>query len=593
MLVRMRDRLLHRGPDDAGIYLKGNVGLGSRRLSIMDLSINGHMPMRTADGRFWIVYNGEVYNFAELRSDLKAHDVSFRSNSDTEVLLYLYQRYGPQMLQRCNGMFALAIWDTVENSLFLARDRMGVKPLYYVCNTEGLYFASEEKALFAAGLRAEFDESSAMELLFFRYVAGEKTPYKGVRRLLPGHYMLYQHGQASISRWYSLFEKVNPDTINLSRKNAIEQLRELFDDSIRLRRISDVPVGSLLSGGLDSCSMTATVAQQAGGGVSTFTVRFPQAAYDEGGYAKQLAVQWNLDYHELYLPQQDLPELLCQATYYLDEPLVHGHDPHILAISRMAKSKVTVLLSGEGADEILAGYIRYLLFRYPPYLLNTLGSVSSFLDSKRILPRRLDKALQLLRFRAPIDRLVFSSAEMLPYQIGLNTIPDLDYRYRVAEEAQHAYSDSLRQVMYYDQHTYLQSLLDRNDRMTMGASIECRVPFLDYRLVEFAANIPKMLLYEKNVGKAILRESMAERLPNDILNHKKWGFGVPWPIYLRNIPQMREKAKSLENGKLETLLPVNDSIRAMARMFLQGNDLVMPLVRQYVFFDIWLDVCLR
>ena len=593
MLVHMRDSLSHRGPDDAGIYLKGNIGLGVRRLSILDLSANGHMPMSTPDGRYWIIYNGEVYNFAELRSDLVAQGINFHSHSDTEVLLYLYQCYGPEMLQRCNGMFALAIWDTLEETLFLARDRMGVKPLYYVSNSEGLSFASEEKAFFAVGLRAEFDESSSTELLLFRYIAGEKTPYQGVRRLLPGHYLLSTHGQITIKRWYNLAEKIDPDQEKRDLVEASEQFKELFDDSIRLRRISDVPVGSLLSGGLDSGSMTATMAQQAGSGISTFTVRFADAAYDEGNYAKELADRWNLDYQEMYLPPEELPEMLRQATFFLDEPLVHGHDPHLLAISRMAKQKVTVLLSGEGADEILAGYVRYLLFRYPQWLLNSIGSISGALERTPLLPRRLHKVAQLLNFRSTNDRLVYSSAELLPYQFDLQTLPDLEYRYQLAEEAQKAYSSPLRQVMYYEQHTYLQSLMDRNDRMTMGASIECREPFLDYRLVEWAANLPTALLYKKRIGKAVMRRSMKERLPESILNHKKWGFGVPWQNYLRTIPIFREKIRRLACGTLKTHLFLDSKVMAYAHSFIDGDDAMLPLVRQYLFFDTWQDVCLN
>jgi len=593
MLMRMRDSLFHRGPDDAGVYLKGNVGLGARRLSILDLSANGHMPMSASDGRFWIVYNGEVYNFAELRSDLIAQGVSFRSNSDTEVLLYLYQRYGPQMLQRCNGMFAIAIWDTLEETLFLARDRMGVKPLYYASRSDGLYFASEEKAFFATGFRAEFDESRALELLFFRYVAGEKTPYKGVQRLLPGHYLLYRHGEVNIKRWYCLAEKIDPNLGLRSKAEASRQFTELFDDSIRLRRISDVPVGSLLSGGLDSSSMTATMAQQAGAGISTFTVRFADAAYDEGRYAKELTARWNLDYQELYLPPAELPEMLRRATHFLDEPIVHGHDPHLLAISRMAKQKVTVLLSGEGADEIMAGYVRYLLFRYPQRLMNAISAFSNGLERTRLLPRRMQKVAQLLKFKSPNDRLVYSSAELLPHQFDLQSIPDLEYRYQIAEEAQKAYSDPLRQVMYYEQHTYLQSLLDRNDRMTMGASIECREPFLDYRLVEWAANLPAQLMYANGTGKAVMRDAMRARLPRSILKHKKWGFGVPWQAYLRGNPIFKKKIQSLADGKLQTHLPIDSKTMAAARSFLNGNDNFLSLALQYLFFDVWQDVCLN
>jgi asparagine synthase (glutamine-hydrolysing) len=592
LLVQMRDRLIHRGPDDAGTYIIQNVGLGSRRLSILDLSPNGHMPMCTPDQRFWIVHNGEIYNFQELRSTLESQGIQFRSNSDTEVLLHLYQRHGPGMLDLCNGMFAFAIWDNVEQSLFLARDRMGIKPLYYALNTSGLYFASEEKALFAAGIAPEFNESSAAELLFFRCIAGEKTPYQGVQRLLPGHFLIYQNGKKTISRWYDLSEKIDPNHQVNGKIKAQDEFKELFDSSIRLRRISDVPVGTLLSGGLDSSSMTVTMARQAGAAISTFTVRFVDEAYDEGEYARELTTRWNLDYHELYLPGQDLPDMLRQSTYFLDEPLMHGHDPHLLVLSRLAKQKVTVLLSGEGADEILAGYVRYLFFRSPQWITNKLSAVSSYYLRAGILPGRMQKAAQLLNFRSAIDRMVYSSAELLPHQFNEKIAPDLEYRYQIAEEAQRAYADPLRQVMYYDQYTYLQSLNDRNDRMTMGASVECREPFQDYRLMEWAANLPTKFLYEAGVGKAVLRNSMNQILPKSILKHKKWGFGVPWHTYLRENPVFCEKIQALSKGRLKTRLIHNRTIESAARSFLEGNDHFLPLVRQYVFFDIWQDVCL-
>lgn len=592
VLTQMRDSLFHRGPDDAGSYIKENVGLGVRRLSILDLSPNGHMPMSTPDERYWIVYNGEVYNFEELRSDLVAQGVNFKSNTDTEVLLRLYQRYGPQMLQRCNGMFGIAIWDVKEETLFLARDRMGVKPLFYTTHEDGFYFASEEKAFFAAGLRPEFDENNALELLLFRYISGENTPYKRIRRLLPGHYLIYKHGQIQITRWYHLAEKIDPHLHRSDWSTAMEEFAELFDDSIRLRRISDVPLGSLLSGGLDSSAMTALLARQAGGGVSTYTVRFEEPEYDESKYAKELTARWNLDYNEQFMSPQDLPEAMHDATRFLDQPLVHGHDPHLLNISRKAKTKVTVLLSGEGADELLGGYVRYLLFRYPAWFINLASSFSKSVDGLNFISPRLHKAFELLKLKNSLDRLVFSSAEILPAQLNLKLIPNLEYRYQIAQEAKKTYSEPLRQVMYYEQHTYLQSLLDRNDRMTMGASIECREPFLDYRIVEWTANLPTRFMFDKRKGKAVMRKAMKPILPQSILQHKKWGFGVPWHIYLRRDSFFKDKVQSLAEGRLKTPLLINSQIQQAARSFIAGDDSYMPLIRQYIFFDAWQDVCL-
>src|SRR6267154_956049 len=281
LLIAMRDAIRHRGPDDSGTFLGPGVGLGSRRLAILDLSERGRMPMSSPDGRYRIVYNGEVYNYQDLRAALASRGCMFRSQTDTEVLLALYEREGPAMLDRLNGMFAVAIWDCRDRTLFLARDRLGVKPLYYIVRDGLLAFASEEKALFAAGLRAEFDPNTWPELLCFRYVAGGATPYRGVKRILPGHYLLWRDGRVTSRRWWDLAARVR-DLREEAPRDPLEWFRETFDSAVRLRRISDVPVGVLLSGGLDSSSVAASLSAQTGEGLASFTVRFAEPAYDEG-----------------------------------------------------------------------------------------------------------------------------------------------------------------------------------------------------------------------------------------------------------------------------------------------------------------------
>lgn len=589
LLIHMRDSMTYRGPDDAGIYLDGNVGLGSRRLSIIDLSAAGHMPMSSPDGRYWIVYNGEVYNFAELRAELETKGVSFRSNTDTEVLINLYRLYGPAMLARCNGMFAIAIWDTQERRMFIARDRMGIKPFFYAIQDQVFFFGSEEKSLFAAGVRAVFDESTWLELLCFRYVSGSRTPYQGVSRLLPGHYMFVQDGKVEIHQWWNLEDASGSPPLIQTAQQATESLLELLDNSIRLRRISDVPVGVLLSGGLDSGAMAALMTQQAGQGVESFTVRFDQREYDEGALARQVAERWNLKHHELIVSPQHIPALLQEATHLLDEPVVHGNDLHILAISRYAKPLVTVLLSGEGADEVLGGYVRYRMFLYEA-LFNPLGYAARILYN--ILPAsgRQGKILELLALRNPTERLVSSSAEVFPH--SLNFSEDLEaplaYRWQVARQAKRIYTQGVHQVMFYEQHTYLQSVLDRNDRMTMGASIECREPYLDYKLVEWAARIPQDLLFKNGVGKDVLRRAMRHHLPASILQHKKWGFGVPWHIYFRELPTLRGWIEKLPaHAVFESLPGGRGSVRAGVQRFLAGDNKMTALMRQWVMISLW------
>ena len=589
-LIAMRDALAHRGPDDAGHYIAPGVALASRRLAILDLSERGHMPMSSPDGRYWVAYNGEIYNYRELRPALEARGHKFRSNTDTEVLLYLFIEEGPGMLERLNGMFAFAIWDAQERKLFIARDRLGVKPLYYAALPGGLYFASEEKALFAAGVQSQFDDQCWEELLCFRYTAGEQTPFIGVKRLLPGHYLTWRDGDIRVVRWWRLGEKAQSVHGN-STDNLIEWFRGTFDSSVNLRRISDVPVGVLLSGGLDSSSVAASLASQTDSNITTFTVRFEEAGYDEGPLARQLTERWGLDYHELQVAPSDLMRKLQQASWLNDEPLAHGNDLHLLSISEYAKQKVTVLLSGEGADEILGGYVRYKPLQHPELM----RLASSFLPTLSPLfcsNRRLQKLARFLTLGS-IDRFVlFNACDLLPTELDLFSRPintEFVHRKTVLAEAKSLYpGEPVRQAMYNDQHTFLCSILDRNDRMTMGASVECRVPFLDYRLVEKLAALPSSKLLSNKQSKHLLRQSVGARLPEAIRNGRKWGFGVPWYRHFREVPEFHELITNLP-----ALDPVREGPFVVPRLktiiaeFLSGDNRHEPLIRQLVMITIW------
>lgn len=581
VLVASRETLAHRGPDDAGYYLAPGIALGSRRLSIIDLSQHGHMPMATPDQRYCITYNGEVYNYGELREELRARGYQLRSKTDTEVLLYLYAAQGPEMLERLNGMFAFAIWDTQERSLFLARDRLGVKPLYYAYHQDALYFASEEKALFAAGVAARFDHDSWEELLCFRYIAGEGTPFVGVRRLLPGHYLNWREGKVEIRRWWNLSEKVQALRQNLPA-DPVSWYRETFDDAVNLRRISDVPLGVLLSGGLDSSSVAASLSKQAGSGVASFTVRFNESEYDEGPLARQVATSWELDRHEVVVSPENLLQVLRQAAWFNDEPQVHGNDLYLLAISQYAKPRVTVLLSGEGADETLGGYVRYQPLRYP----NCLSVAQCILPPMKGTWNHNGRLRKLSRFLelGSLDQFVlFNACDVLPAdleQLGFPITSHFPYREQVLEEARALYPrDFARQAMYSDQHTFLCSVLDRNDRMTMGASVECRVPFLDYRLVEMLAALPSSVLFTGRRSKGLLRAAVGFRLPRAVLQHRKWGFGVPWKQYLRYEKELRSLVHDLPNSQLIADSPLERSaVQTFVTNFLTGDDRPFPFV---------------
>ncbi|MBX6330361.1 MAG: asparagine synthase (glutamine-hydrolyzing) [Gemmatimonadaceae bacterium] len=594
-LAAMCDIILHRGPDDGGQHVEPGVGLGSRRLAIVDLSPRGHMPMSTDDGRYHIVYNGEVYNAAELRSALEGRGHTFRSRSDTEVVLQLYAAHGPAMLDQLNGMFAIAIWDSRERTLFLARDRLGIKPLYYVHDGDTLRFASEQKALFAGGVVPRLDPAAWEELVCFRYVAGEATPYAGVRRLLPGHYLLWRDGAVRTRRWWRLAERVAELRAAPADDALSPWYRATFDDAVRLRRISDVPVGVLLSGGLDSGTVAASLAAQAGGGVHSFTVSFGEAGFDEAPLARQVADRWGLVYHDIRVAEAELLPRLLRATWLNDEPLAHGNELHLWAISEHAKPRVTVLLSGEGADETLGGYVRYRPLRSP-----RLFDAARALVPRRLLARlgrgRARKLARMLGLGSREAFVLYNACEVLPadlHALGVPVGEAAAYRAQLLAEAARVYPDEpMRQAMYLDQHTFLCSLLDRNDRMTMGASIECRVPFLDYRIVERLAAAPSRQLLSGRESKPLLRSALGDRLPASVLAGRKWGFGVPWSTYLRQVPELRAIVNDLPDTR-----PVCDGPfdrRALVRLtsaFLAGDRRTDALVRQLVVIALWHQAC--
>ncbi len=593
-ITAMRDSLAHRGPDDAGNYLAGGIALGSRRLAILDLSERGHMPMSTPDGRYWITYNGEIYNYRELRPALEVVGVQFRSNTDTEVLLHLYIHFGADMLHQLNGMFAFAIWDNVDRALFIARDRLGIKPLSYTIKNNALYFASEEKALFRAGVPAEFDPQCWDELMYFRYVAGESTPFADVKRLLPGHCLFWSEGKITLKRWWNLSEQALHQR-EASSLSISEWYHTTFDSAVNYRRISDVPVGVMLSGGLDSSLVAASLATQAGENVASFTVRFEEPYYDEGQYALDVAKKYNLNFYSLTIPPEEkLYELLCEASWLYDAPLAHGNDAQMLALSHYAKPRVTVLMSGEGADETLGGYVRYKPLMYP-WLFQLAKPFSPLFTQLTNANGRLKKFARFASNGNLEDFVLFNSCDVLPIDtLSLANEADTRFEYRrtMLREAQTLYpGDYLRQAMYSDQHLFLCSLLDRNDRMTMGASIECRVPFLDYRLVETLAALPTSQFIERNSGKALARNAMGDRLPQSVLRHRKWGFGVPWTKYLRLTPVFRdivEKIPSHDVMQQSRFKP--RAVQEVVRGFLDGDDAQSLIVRQWVMMSLWYDV---
>ncbi len=544
ILTKMRDSLQHRGPDDKGIFIDRNIGLGHRRLSILDVSAAGHQPFFSDNGRFVLTYNGEIYNYKEFYSELTRNGFNIKTNSDTEVLIKLFELHGLKMLHRLNGMFAFAIWDKLEKKLTIVRDRMGVKPLYYTFNDDTFYFASEQKALFTAGIPLKIAQQGLEEYIFNRFVAGKNTLYQNIHKVLPGHAMtIHEGGKTTTEKWWNLKSEI---TNQPAIKNPIEWFRETFDDSVRMRMVSDVPVGVLLSGGLDSSSIMSSLYHQHFTGIQSFNMGFKEKAHNEAHLAKMLAEKLDYDFQTMQLEDDDLYNQLISATYFQDEPITHLSEPHILAISQMAKPAAKVLLSGEGADELMGGYVRYKALKHPS-LLNAIAVFSNldFVTKQH----RYDKLTRYAQITKKSDLVIYNGSNIYPQDIsktyGINTLPNNEYRKEIYNEAKSLYPNNLRrQALYFDQHTYLCSLLDRNDRCTMGASIECREPFLDPRLVIGLGSLEDRWLFSGTKSKYILKTAMAERLPDQILKFKKVGLSAPWGDYITKSPAFKEELES-------------------------------------------------
>ena len=588
LLTKMRDSLQHRGPDDAGIFIENNIGFGQRRLSIIDVSEAGHQPFFSANGRFVMVYNGEIYNYKDFYSEIKANGFEIKTSSDTEVLLILFQMYGLQMLNRLNGMFAFVIWDKLEKRITAVRDRMGVKPLYYSFYNETLYFASEQKALFTAGVPLNIAQDGMEEYIFNRFVAGENTLYQNVKKILPGHSLEIEYsGKINHLKWWNLKSEIENHSKIINPK---EWFRNTFDESVKLRMVSDVPVGVLLSGGLDSSSILASLKDQNFKNIETFNIGFKEKEHDESHLAKMLTEKYEYNFNTIQLDKQALFDKLLQATYIHDEPLMHMNEPHLLVISELANSKVKVLLSGEGADELMGGYVRYKALKNIS-LLHAIGTLGSFTNFSK--KPRFEKLIRYSKIKEESELIMYNGSNFYPDDIfqnfGIKNQPENKYRRQIYEEAKALYPNSLqRQALYFDQHTYMCSLLDRNDRCTMGASIECREPFLDQRLISGLGTLDDEWLFRGKKGKYVLKQAMKSRLPDAILNFKKVGLSSPWGDYLTKNPALIDE---FENFKTSSIfeMPYLENINAskLVTSIQKGDMTFLPYVLPLFMMHIW------
>jgi asparagine synthase (glutamine-hydrolysing) len=588
ILTKMRDSLAHRGPDDQGLFIDKNIGFGHRRLSILDVSVAGHQPFLSDDARYVMVYNGEIYNYKEFYPELKSSGYDIKTNSDTEVLLKLYQLYGLKMLSRLNGMFAFAIWDKLEKKLTVVRDRMGVKPLYYSIYNETFYFASEQKALFTAGVPLKIADEGLQEYIFNRFVAGEDTLYENINKVLPGHSMtLFENGKIETLKWWDLKTEIQNQALI---KDPLEWFKGTFEDSVRLRMVSDVPVGVLLSGGLDSSSILTTLKKQKYENIQSFNIGFKEEEHNESHLAKMLSEKLGYGFHTLQLEEEALFDSLLKATYFQDEPIMHLNEPHLFSVSQLAKPQVKVLLSGEGADELMGGYVRYKALEYPSLLssIATIGTIDLFNKKPRF-----EKLARYGQMTKKTDLILFNSCNIYPGDIakmfGIDTVPKNEYRLQIYAEAKELYPDNLRrQALYFDQQTYLRSLLHRNDKATMGASIECREPFLDQRLLAGLGSLEDKWFFTGKKGKFILKSAMQNQLPEAILKFKKVGLSVPWEDYLVNSPVFKDELVAFTKSDIFQMPYLqNINSQKLVDRLLKGDTTMTAYIMPLFMMHIW------
>jgi asparagine synthase (glutamine-hydrolysing) len=569
LAAAMRDVLTHRGPDEAGLHGDQHAVLAHRRLSIVDLG-TGQQPMANEDGTVWVVFNGEIYNHGDLRQLLEPQGHCYRTKSDTETILHAYEQWGDDCVDRFRGMFAFAVWDSARQRLLLVRDRLGIKPVYWARMGAILLFASEIKAILASGLiRAEANLARLPELLSTRYISGDQTLFKGIHKLLPGHRLVFERGDLRIRQYWDIPVTRHESHVAghesavarhearvaglASERDVVEQFRHLLTESVQLRLMSDVPLGMFLSGGIDSSAIAALMARLLNRPIKTFSVGFEERAFNELGYAREVALAVGADPHEVVIDDRDFFGALPRLIWHEDEPIAHPSSVPLYFVSKLAREQVTVVLTGEGSDELLAGY-----GKYPRIALNwRAGTIYEAviprrlreLMATRIVPRvpgrigQLAARSFLAMSRTPEAMFLdnFAAIRLRDQQLLLGARSKRELRdtnvYLSALssfERPPAGTTLLTRLLYADMKTYLVELLMKQDQMSMATSIESRVPFLDHKLVEFAATLPDAWKLSGFTTKRILREAMKGLLPEAILSRPKMGFPVPFERWTRH-----------------------------------------------------------
>lgn len=605
-LEYLRDLLLHRGPDDAGIYVSSDrhTGLGFRRLSIIDLSPAGHQPMPNEDETIWIVFNGEIYNYAEIRPNLEARGHIFHSQTDTEVILHAYEEWGEECVKKFIGMFAFAIWDNRKKKLFAARDRLGIKPLYYSVTSHRLFLASELKPIInLPDFNNELDLSSLEEYLARGYISAPRTIFRFAASLLPGHILVWSEalGEISIRQYWDPLEHFSvdqPSDIH-TEKEWIDTLDSLLRSAVKYRLISDVPLGVFLSGGIDSSLITALMCQVSNSEVKTFTIGFKETEYDEAGYAEKVAQHLGATHTFLQSTHHDAQQLISQLPDYYDEPFADSSQIPTFLVSKLARQHVTVTLSGDGGDELFCGYETYqqmerwqYLWMLPQFIRNALGQLVTVFSNERL---RL--AAEGLMLPDPFAFASYYNGFWRPQEIK-SLVPALDGNLQgldlysgVAHLKNSVYHGRsvLDGLMLIDLHRYLPNdILTKVDRASMAVSLETRVPLLDHRVVELAMKMPLNLKMRNGKSKYALRQVLYRYVPPDLVDRPKHGFGIPLDDWLKtDLRELLDKYLDSATLRKQGLFTVN-VVRHQVQRFMAGRSR-HSRVWALVMFQMWAE----
>lgn len=554
LLSSMNKAIQHRGPDGEGSFCN-KVSLGHRRLAIIDLSKRGKQPMSNEDGTIWITFNGEIYNFMEIKAQLvKKH--TFKSDTDTEVIIHAYEEWGEECVKKFNGMWAFCIYDQKRNSFFLSRDRFGKKPLYYYNQGDKFIFSSEIKAILQHTIKKELNKTALSSYLSYRYVLGEETFFKDILKLMPAHNLIYDLGEKKIKR-HGAYWDIIFDEINSTKENIEHELDRLLNNSIAYRKISDVPLGVILSGGLDSSLVTAMLAKQEKRPINTFTVKFRETGFDETEFAKRVSDKYKTKYFEVTLDTSNFLDIMREYIKFKDEPIGVPNEIPLYLLSKKIKENVTVVLSGEGADEIFEGYGRIFSSTRDYEMLSKIKNLPKANEVYKNQFSSLYKKYNGQLFDSELSHFLFLYNYFSKEEVKSLLIKDAikDYSHFFAKYFKNINADYGHKISYVFIKAHLPGLLNRLDSPTMANAVEGRAPFLDYLLAQYSFNLSsgyktKWLLDDKslwllnkncdemseidNISKYILKEVSKKYLPNEIISRKKQGFPLPLEEWFNN-----------------------------------------------------------